>query len=179
MGFIGRATFALLACVSSIHYSAAFLASSRIAVPVPDQHGIPAVSSARRSQIDARPLIPALTSKSSAQDAPSADTPSKLERLAASLSQSSAVKFSQRYKEAGPVMTEQSPFNLITLIRVGIPAVLGGIFATLIFPGLAMFLASIMNDAGVFAVLSQDSSQFVQNFLTVSGLLFSIIVGQT
>eukprot|EP00555_Chaetoceros_dichaeta_P007151 CAMPEP_0198261062 /NCGR_PEP_ID=MMETSP1447-20131203/9859_1 /TAXON_ID=420782 /ORGANISM="Chaetoceros dichaeta, Strain CCMP1751" /LENGTH=323 /DNA_ID=CAMNT_0043948863 /DNA_START=460 /DNA_END=1431 /DNA_ORIENTATION=+ len=36
-----------------------------------------------------------------------------------------------------------------------------------------------MNDAGVFAVLSQDSSQFVQNFLTVSGLLFSILIGQT
>ena len=36
-----------------------------------------------------------------------------------------------------------------------------------------------MNDAGVFAVLSQDSSQFVQNFLTVAGLLFSILVGQT
>ena len=40
-------------------------------------------------------------------------------------------------------------------------------------------LATLMNDAGVFAVLSQDSSQFVQNFLTVSGLLFSILVGQT
>jgi len=65
------------------------------------------------------------------------------------------------------------------LFRVGIPSVIGGIFATLVFPGLAMFLASVMNDAGVFAVLSQDSSQFVQNFLTVSGLLFSILVGQT
>lgn len=28
-------------------------------------------------------------------------------------------------------------------------------------------------------MLSQDSSQFVQNFLTVSGLLFSILIGQT
>jgi hypothetical protein len=40
-------------------------------------------------------------------------------------------------------------------------------------------LASLFNDAGVFAVLSQDASQFVQNFLTVAGLLFSILVGQT
>jgi len=36
-----------------------------------------------------------------------------------------------------------------------------------------------MNDAGVFQVLSQDSSQFVQNFLSVAGLLFSILAGQT
>ncbi|KAI2505238.1 hypothetical protein MHU86_9234 [Fragilaria crotonensis] len=42
-----------------------------------------------------------------------------------------------------------------------------------------MLLASSMNSAGVFQVLSQDSSQFVQNFLTVAGLLFSILVGQT
>ena len=170
----------LLACLSSIHSSTAFLASSRTGalVTLPQQKGSSA-DATRNSQVSARPLLPALTSKSTAQDASSADTPSKIERLAASLSQSSAVKFSRRYNDAGPVMTEKSPFNLITLIRVGIPSVLGGIFATLIFPGLAMFLASIMNDAGVFAVLSQDSSQFVQNFLTVSGLLFSIIVGQT
>ena len=42
-----------------------------------------------------------------------------------------------------------------------------------------MNIASAVNNAGVFAVLSQDSSQFVQNFLTVTGLLFSILVGQT
>jgi hypothetical protein len=53
------------------------------------------------------------------------------------------------------------------------------VVATLIFPALALFLASTMNDAGVFTVLSQDSSQFVQNFLSVSSLLFSILVGQT
>lgn len=171
----------LLACLSSFHSSTAFLASSRTGtlVRLPHQQGSPPAAATKNNQVSARPLLPALTSKSTAQDASTTDTPSKIERLAASLSQSSAVKFSRRYNEAGPVMTEKSPFNLITLIRVGIPSVLGGIFATLIFPGLAMFLASIMNDAGVFAVLSQDSSQFVQNFLTVSGLLFSIIVGQT
>jgi hypothetical protein len=65
------------------------------------------------------------------------------------------------------------------LIRVGIPSVFAGLVATYLFPAFALGLATIMNDAGVFAVLSQDSSQFVQNFLTVSGLLFSILVGQT
>jgi len=65
------------------------------------------------------------------------------------------------------------------LLRVGIPSILAGIVSTLLFPMLSIGLATMMNDAGVFAVLSQDSSQFVQNFLTVSGLLFSILVGQT
>jgi hypothetical protein len=75
--------------------------------------------------------------------------------------------------------TEKIRVSLITLLRVGVPSVVSGIMAFFLFPVLAIFLASLMNDAGVFAVLSQDSSQFVQNFLTVSGLLFSILIGQT
>jgi len=74
---------------------------------------------------------------------------------------------------------DKAQFQLVTLLRVGIPSLISGILSFFIFPLLALFLASVMNDAGVFAVLSQDSSQFVQNFLTVSGLLFSILVGQT
>ncbi len=79
----------------------------------------------------------------------------------------------------GTTKSERFRFQLITLFRVGIPSIIAGIGAFFIFPALALFLASIVNDAGVFAVLSQDSSQFVQNFLTVSGLLFSILIGQT
>jgi hypothetical protein len=60
--------------------------------------------------------------------------------------------------------------QLVTLVRVGIPSVLAGIVATLIFPTISLGLPSIFNDTGVFAVLSQDSSQFVQNSLTVSSL---------
>ena len=75
--------------------------------------------------------------------------------------------------------SEKFRYQLITLMRVGIPSIISGIIAFFVFPALALFLASIVNDAGVFAVLSQDSSQFVQNFLTVSGLLFSILIGQT
>ena len=69
--------------------------------------------------------------------------------------------------------------QLVTLIRVGIPSILAALVATFAFPAISLGLASIFNDAGVFAVLSQDSSQFVQNFLTVSSLMFSILVGQT
>ena len=69
--------------------------------------------------------------------------------------------------------------QIYTLLRVTIPSVLAGVASTLLFPALSMGLATMMNDAGVFTVLSTDSSQFVQNFLTVAGLLFSILVGQT
>jgi hypothetical protein len=100
--------------------------------------------------------------------------------LAAAVSQSAAVQANIKYGDL-KVEAQDNTFKmqLITLLRVGLPSVLAGLIGTLAFPGLALFLASIMNDAGVFAVLSQDSSQFVQNFLTVSGLLFSILVGQT
>jgi hypothetical protein len=79
----------------------------------------------------------------------------------------------------GQTSSDRAKFQLITLLRVGLPSLILGIAAYFVFPALALFLASIVNDAGVFAVLSQDSSQFVQNFLTVSGLLFSILIGQT
>lgn len=74
---------------------------------------------------------------------------------------------------------DRKMLQIITLLRIGLPSLLAGVMASVAFPFLALGLATIMNDAGVFAVLSQDSSQFVQNFLTVSGLLFSILVGQT
>jgi hypothetical protein len=69
--------------------------------------------------------------------------------------------------------------QLVTFLRVGVPAMVAGIVSTLAFPALSMCLVSQLSSAGVFQVLSQDSSQFVQNFLTVAGLLFSILVGQT
>ena len=76
--------------------------------------------------------------------------------------------------------TCQTPLDQAsTLSRIVVPAVGAAAVAFLVFPPLAIFLATLLNNAGVFAVLSQDSSQFVQNFLTVGGLLFSILVGQT
>jgi hypothetical protein len=66
-----------------------------------------------------------------------------------------------------------------TLLRVGLPSILAGLFAYFVFPFAAITLASSVNSAGALTVLSTDSSQFVQNFLSVSSLLFSILVGQT
>lgn len=69
--------------------------------------------------------------------------------------------------------------GILTTIRVAIPSILAGVLAFVAFPSLSLWLGSLFQDQGVFAVLSQDSSQFVQNFLSVSSLLFSILVGQT
>ena len=69
--------------------------------------------------------------------------------------------------------------QILTFLRVGIPSLFAGVLATATFPAVSLTLASLMNDSGVLSVLSVDSSQFVQNFLSVSGLLFSILVGQT
>ena len=69
--------------------------------------------------------------------------------------------------------------GLLTFLRVVVPSILAGVAAFYAFPQLCLWLCSMFQDQGVFAVLSQDSSQFVQNFLSVSSLLFSILVGQT
>jgi len=101
------------------------------------------------------------------------------ERVLGTFSTAAASKLSKKYGlDFHP--TSERGLNALTLIRVGIPSLLSGVIAFLAFPGLAMWLCTLFNgDPRVFAVLSQDSSQFVQNFLTVAGLLFSILVGQT
>lgn len=96
-----------------------------------------------------------------------------------SLIDRAAYKLATKMTSETPQEREKTRFQLVTLLRVGLPSLISGIISFFAFPFLALSLASIMNDAGVFAVLSQDSSQFVQNFLTVSGLLFSILIGQT
>ena len=81
------------------------------------------------------------------------------------------------------IQKNKSSLQLNTVLRVAVPAFTASVLAALVYPNLALGLAYLIgdtaNNGGVFAVLSQDSSQFVQNFLTVSSLLFSILVGQT
>jgi hypothetical protein len=69
--------------------------------------------------------------------------------------------------------------QLVTILRVGIPSVLLAATAKMLYPTAALYLASLINDEGAFAVISQDSSQYIQNILTTSGLVFSLLVGQT
>jgi hypothetical protein len=66
-----------------------------------------------------------------------------------------------------------------TSLRILLPSLLSSVVSFVIFPPLSLALSYLINDAATFAVLSVDSSQFVQNFLTVTGLTFSILVGQT
>jgi len=67
-----------------------------------------------------------------------------------------------------------------TFLRVGIPSLIFGIVSFLVFPYISLGLASLVNDRTVLQdVLSIDSTQFTQNYVTVVGLLFSILAGQT
>lgn len=67
----------------------------------------------------------------------------------------------------------------VTLLRVGLPSFFLATSAKIAYPTVAITLANMINDSGVFAVVSQDSSQFIQNVLTTSGLTFGLLVGQT
>ena len=117
------------------------------------------------------------------------DNTNVAEKVAAMFSMTANRKMMDKvYKTANQSSTPTStstfpvPFTasqFVTFIRVFVPSILAGLVAFLTFPQISLWICSIWNDAGVFAVLSQDSSQFVQNFLTVAGLLFSILVGQT
>jgi hypothetical protein len=106
------------------------------------------------------------------------ESPSFYARVAETFSQTAAEKTATPYRKIESDK-EKARVGRNTFLRVGIPSVVAGVVSTLAFPGLALGLATLFNDAGVFAVLSTDASQFVQNFLTVAGLLFSILVGQT
>lgn len=124
------------------------------------------------------PSVTALQSDPS-DDVNNIGEPNLLEKLIASMSKSSATKLAKKYnRDVAPFSQSKFTLSVMTFARVFIPSVAAGIVAYLLFPALALFLCTTFNDAGVFAVLSQDSSQFVQNFLTVAGLLFSILVGQ-
>jgi hypothetical protein len=105
------------------------------------------------------------------------EQPKFLEKLAATFSGRVYSKISKKYNKDIAPITEK--LGILTTIRVFVPAILAGFAAFYAFPGLALWLSSLWSEPGVLAVLSQDSSQFVQNFLTVAGLLFSILVGQT
>lgn len=67
----------------------------------------------------------------------------------------------------------------VSIIRVGIPAVIFATFAAQVYPGISLWIAEWINDDAAFAVLSEDLSQYFQNILTTIGLMFTITVGYT
>jgi hypothetical protein len=63
-----------------------------------------------------------------------------------------------------------------TLRRVALPALLATVVGCIYFDNLSLFLQSNL-DAEALKVLGRDESQFMQNFQTVIGLLFTILAG--
>ena len=63
-----------------------------------------------------------------------------------------------------------------TLSRVAAPTLISTGFAYIYFDNLSLFIRSTL-DAGAIQVLAADEAQFVQNFLTTMGLLFTILAG--
>ena len=65
-----------------------------------------------------------------------------------------------------------------TLLRVGFPSAVAGVAATLVFPALTR-LACTVNSAQTFALLTPAATDYTGQFLSVIGLLYSLLVGQT
>lgn len=74
-------------------------------------------------------------------------------------------------------------YQVRTIVRVGLPSLFCAMLATISYPHLVNTLVHLDNDAlytdQVYTVLSNDLSQYVQNILTTSALLFGMLVGQT
>uniref|UniRef100_A0A7S4JHS8 Uncharacterized protein n=1 Tax=Odontella aurita TaxID=265563 RepID=A0A7S4JHS8_9STRA len=81
--------------------------------------------------------------------------------------------------DAGPYQLRQYA-SAVTLVRVCGPALLAAVASSVLYTPTAYAIAALLNnDAGVFFVVANDSSQYIQNILTTCGLTFSILVGQT
>ncbi len=65
-----------------------------------------------------------------------------------------------------------------TLARVILPAAAAVALGIIAYPILSILFKTFL-DAGELAILGNDSSQFMQNLLTVNGLLFSILLGNS
>jgi hypothetical protein len=63
-----------------------------------------------------------------------------------------------------------------TLIRVALPTAIASILGLLYFDNVSLYIRSLL-DVGAIGMLMADEAQFIQNFLTVIGLLFSILAG--
>lgn len=67
----------------------------------------------------------------------------------------------------------------VSALRVSIPALALAASAKIAYTPVSLALAEAINDSASFAVISMDASQFIQNILTTSGLVFALLQGQT
>ena len=65
---------------------------------------------------------------------------------------------------------------LSTLVRVALPTLAATVIGFLYFDNLSLYIRSTLDVASI-RILQADDAQFIQNFLTVIGLLFSILAG--
>jgi len=79
----------------------------------------------------------------------------------------------QRSRRNFNIRTKQA---LSTLMRVALPTLFATVLGFLYFDNLSLYIRSTL-DVGTIRMLMADEAQFVQNFLTVIGLLFSILAG--
>ena len=63
-----------------------------------------------------------------------------------------------------------------TLARVALPTLLSTLLAYVYFDNLSLLIRSTLED-GTIRLVARDEAQFIQNFLTSMGLLFTILAG--
>lgn len=87
--------------------------------------------------------------------------------------------------EAAPLgLNDVAPVSLVSsrLVRTSVvllvPAVAAGVGALLAFPAICAWMRGTFGVA-TLTVLSGDQGQFIQNFLAVIGILFSLLIGNT
>lgn len=73
----------------------------------------------------------------------------------------------------------QKYVQTLTIIRTGIPSLIAGSIASLIYPDVSMFIASSIHSKEALDVVANDYSQYIQNILTTCGLMFTIMTGYT
>ena len=79
-------------------------------------------------------------------------------------------------KRSRASFTIRSRQALSTLVRVALPTLFATVFGFLYFDNISLFIRGAL-DGSAIRVLMADEAQFIQNFLTVIGLLFSILAG--
>ena len=63
-----------------------------------------------------------------------------------------------------------------TLARVAVPTLLSTLVAYVYFDNLSLLIAADLEN-GTIRLVARDEAQFIQNFLTSMGLLFTILAG--
>ena len=128
------------------------------------------------AKISSRNFLPQISTRLFAEPPTPPQLESKLNGLSDNFWENLAMNF---------VNVEEEPSKLkefaqvISLFRVVLPALGIAGLSNILYPYISLEVAAAINDSGVFAVVAQDASQYIQNILTTSGLVFSLLVGQT